>query len=114
MELIRFADAPGYTAANHDDVSARRLQGGEATSAAFVLVGHSYFPAGAVIPMEAATIGKIYIVVEGALSVEQSDGVRHQLGGMDSIFVPAGEARAVVNDSGAPAAIIVITPSPAA
>ena len=110
MELIRFAEAPAYTAANHDDVSARRLQGGEATSAEFALVGHSHFPPGAVVPMEAAAIGKVYIVVEGAISVDQADGVRHRLGLMDSIFVPAGEARAVVNDSGAPAAIIVITP----
>ncbi len=110
MEVVRFADAPGYTVANHDEVSVRRLQGGEASSAAFVLVGHTIFPAGAVIPMEAGPTGKIYVVVEGSLSVEQADGVRHTLSRMDSIFVPAGEARAVVNDSGAPAAIVVVTP----
>ena len=113
MELVRFADAPGYTAPNHEDVRARRLQGGAASSAAFVLVGHSEFPAGAVVPMEAAEIDRIYVVVEGSLTVEQQDGVRNKLEMLDSILVPAGEARAVVNDSGAPAAIIVITPPPA-
>ena len=110
MELVRFADASAYTAAGHDDVTARRLQGGEATSADFVLVGHSHFPAGAAVPMEAAPVGKIYVVVAGVILIEQTDGVRHHLLQWDSIFVPAGEARAVFNDSGENAAIIVITP----
>ncbi len=110
MEIVRFADAPVYTAPNHDDVTARRLQGGEATTAGFVLVGHSEFQPGAAVPMEASPIGKIYVVAQGVISIEQSDGVRHRLQQWDSIFVPAGEARAVVNDSGAPAAIIVVTP----
>ncbi len=113
MEIVRFADAPVYTAPNHDDVTARRLQGGEATSAAFALVGHSHFLPGAVVPMEAASIEKIYVVAEGAISIVQADGVRHHLLKWDSILVPAGEARSVVNDSGLPAAIIVITPAAA-
>lgn len=113
MEIVRFADAPRYTAADHDDIAARRLQGDTATSADFALVGHSHFPPGAAVPMDAAPIGKIYIVVEGMITIEQADGVRHALGRLDSIFVPAGEARAVMNDSDAAAAIIVVTPSPA-
>jgi len=113
MEIVRFVDAPIYSAPNHDDVVARRLQGGASTTADFALVGHSAFPPGAVVPMEAAPIGKIYIVAQGAVTIEQADGVRHSLQQWDSIFVPAGEARAVVNNSGAHAAIIVITPPPA-
>ena len=112
MELMRFADAPKYALPNHDEVTARRLQGGEATTADFVLVGHSEFPAGATVAMEAAPIGRIYVVAKGVISIDQADGVRHVLQERDSIFVPAGEARAVVNDSGAHAAIIVITPPP--
>ena len=110
MELTRFADAPRYTLPNHDEIIARRLQGGEATTANFVLVGHSEFPPGATVAMDAAPMGRIYVVATGAISIEQADGVRHVLHERDSIFVPAGEARAVSNDSGAPAAIIVITP----
>ncbi len=113
MEIVRFVDALAYTAANHDEIMARRLQGGEATSADFVLVGHSQFPPGATVPMEAAPIGRIYVVATGAISIDQADGVRHSLQQWDSVYVPPGEARAVVNDSGAPAAIIVITPAPA-
>jgi quercetin dioxygenase-like cupin family protein len=110
MEIVRFDDAPAYTAPNHDDITARRLQGGEASSAGFVLVGHSSLPDGAFIPMDAAPIGKVYVVLDGAITIEQLDGARHVLRRLDSIFVAAGEARAVRNESGAAAAMIVITP----
>ena len=111
MEIVRFEDALVYTAPNHDDVVARRLQGGEASTADFVMVGHSLFPNGAIIPMDAGPVGKIYVVTEGIITVEQEDGVRHVLQRRDSVFVPAGEARAVRNESGAVAAMIVITPT---
>jgi len=110
MEIVRFEDAPLYSAPNHDGITARRLQGGEASSVKFALVGHSIFPAGAIVPMEAAPIGKIYVVTEGTITIEQEDGTRHVLEQWDSLFVPPEEARAVVNDGGAPAAMIVITP----
>ena len=112
MEIIRFNDAPAYTAPNHGDIMARRLQGGEATGADFVLVGHSQFPPEAIVPLDTASTGRIYVVALGSISIDQADGVRHTLHQWDSVFIPPGEARAVVNDSGAPAAIIVITPPP--
>ena len=114
MDIVRFNDAPTYTAPGHDDVVARRLQGGGASSADFVVVGHSSFPNGAVIAMDAAPVGKVYVVTEGAIIIEQENGARHVLETWDSIFVPAGEARAVRNESGASAAMIVVTPAPAA
>lgn len=110
MEVVKFEDAPFYTAPDHEDVVARRLQGGVASSTDFALVGHSYFKDGAVVPMGAGAIGKVYVVTEGALVIEQPDGVRHVLRAMDSIYIAPGEARAIRNDSGAPATMIVITP----
>lgn len=112
MEMVRFSNAPFYTVPDHDDVVARRLQGGQASSADFVLVGHSLLKVGAVIPMDAAAIPKIYVVTEGEITIEQADGSGYQLCVGDSILVPAGEARAVLNDSGKVAAMIVITPAP--
>ena len=98
------------TAANQ--MAARRLQGDAASSADIAWVGYSDFPPGVVVPMEAGPIGKIYVVTRGALTVVQADGLRHRLEQRDSIFIPAGEARAIENDSGLPAAIIVVTPPP--
>ena len=110
MEVVRFEGAPFYTAPNHDDVQARRLQGGEASSADFVLVGHSSLRPGALIPMEASAIGKIYVVTSGAITIEEERGGRHVLQRWDSIFIPPGEARAVRNESVDPASMIVVTP----
>jgi quercetin dioxygenase-like cupin family protein len=112
MEIVTFASAPFYTAPNHDGVTARRLQGGEASAADFAWVGYSEFPTGVVVPMDAGATGKIYVVTQGSLTVEQEDGVRHRLQLWDSIFIASGEARSIINDSGEAAAIIVITPSP--
>ena len=114
MDVVRFKDAPTYTAPDHDDVVARRLQGGEASRADFVLVGHSTLKIDAVIPMDAGAIGKVYVGTQGSIVIEQEGGARHLLEPGDSIFIPAREARAVRNESGAPAAMIVITPAVAA
>ncbi len=111
MDVIRFKEAQSYTAEGHDDIVARRLQGGGASTAGFVTVGHSSFPAGAVVPMDAGAIDKIHVVAEGTITIEQENGERHVLQRWDSIFVPAGEARAVRNESGATSSIIVITPA---
>ncbi len=114
MEIVGFAEAPFYTLPGHDQIVARRLQGAEASSAAFAVVGHSSFPTGAVVPMDTGAIDKIYIVTEGELTVTESDGRTHVLSSGDSIFIPIGEARAIRNASGGPAAMIVVTPPPAA
>lgn len=110
METVTFAAAPFYTAPDHEEVVARRLQGGQASSAPFALVGHSTFAAGAGVPMGAGPIGKVYIVVDGSLTIEQEDGGRHVLNALDSIYIGPGEARAIRNDSGAEATMIVVTP----
>ena len=47
-----------------------------------------------------------------SITIERTDGVPHVLHAGDSIFIAAGEARAVLTDSGGPAAMIVITPPP--
>ena len=111
MQTVKFADAPFYTAPGHEDVVARRLQGAEASTADVATVGHSWLPDRALVPMAAGTFGKVYVVTEGTLVIEQADGVRHVLHALDSIFIAAGEERAVRNESGAPAAMIVITPA---
>jgi quercetin dioxygenase-like cupin family protein len=113
MDIVKFENTPFYFPPNHEGVTSRRLQGDAVSNADFAWVGYSDFPPGVTVPMEAGTFSKIYVVTSGSLAVVQSDGTRHQLKQWDSIFIPAGEARSVINDSGAPAAIIVITPPPA-
>ena len=113
MQVVRFEAAPIYTAPGHDDVVARRLQGGVASAATFAMVGHSLVPHGAVIPMDRGATDKVYVVTEGVLIVLQEDDVRNVLHVGDSIFIPAGEGRAVMNESGEVAAMLVVTPADA-
>ena len=112
MDIVRFEDTPFYNPPNHEGVISRRLQGDVVSKADFAWVGFSDFPPGVIVPMEAGTFSKMYVVIAGSLTIEQADGKRYLLSEMDSIFIPAGEARSVINDSGAPAAIIVVTPPP--
>lgn len=113
MEITRFVSAPFYTAPNHEGVTARRLQGGDSTSADFAWVGYSEFPPGVVVPMDAGPVGKIYVVMDGVITVTQSDGASHTLNKYDSIFISPQEARSIKNIGSKSAAIIVITPGPA-
>ena len=110
MEVTRFEAAPVYTAPGHEEIVARRLQGGEVTSVGFAVVGHSTVPDGATIPMDAGVVDKLYIIVAGTLDIIAADGTTYALSSGDSIFVAAGEARAVVNHGGTTAALIVVTP----
>lgn len=114
MEVVRFGEAPFYTLPGHGEITARRLQGAEASSAAFAIVGHSTFPPGAMVPMDAGSISKIYVVAEGTLTVEQADGSAHVLLSGDSIYIAEGEARTIRNGGATAAAMIVITPPPEA
>lgn len=110
MEIVKFKHAPFYTAPGHEEIVARRLQGGEASAADFAMVGHSTLPKGARVPMDAGAFGKIYVVIGGTLTIEWGDGARHELQPGDSVFIPAGEARAISNEGDGPAAMIVVTP----
>ena len=109
MNIVKFAGSLTYALPQHDGIIMRQLQGGEASSADFVLVGHATFPPCAGVPMGVALAGMVYVVAIGELTVAQSDDVRHVLTQGDSVFVPANEASAVLNDSGRAAALIVIT-----
>ena len=91
---------------------ALRLQGLEATSADFAWAGLSLILPGGGADMDAGALGKIYIVVEGEICITLGSGSRAVLGRLDSCFIPAGEARAVSNETNSVASMIVIMPPP--
>ena len=104
-------EAPLYTLPDHEDVIARRLQGGEASTLDFAMVGHSTVRAGGAVPMGSGPFGKVYVITGGTLVVVQGNGIRHQLQRGDSVYILPGEARAIANETNAPATMIVITPT---
>ncbi|MCZ4342778.1 cupin domain-containing protein [Sphingomonadaceae bacterium G21617-S1] len=112
MEITRLADAKAYIAPKHHDTRALRLQGFEATGADFAWAGLSYFLPGGGAEMDAGPLGKIYVVLEGAVTIELGSGEIQTLKKLDSCFIPGGEARAVRNDGNIVATMLVVMPYP--
>ena len=114
MEITRLADAKPYSAPKHFDMRGLRLQGLEASGADFAWTGLSYFLPGGGADMDAGATGKIYVVIEGQITIRLGDGAVHVLGKLDSCFIPAGEARAIRNEGNTVAAMLVVMPPPKA
>lgn len=112
MEITRFSDAQAYQAPLHFGCHSLRLQGLEASSADFAWVGMSHFLPGGGCEMSATPMAKIYVVTQGAITVELGDGTKHHLEVNDSCHIPAGVERAVLNETNAPASMIVVMPKP--
>lgn len=112
MEITRFADAKRYDAPKHFDMRSLRLQGLEASGADFAWVGLSHFLPGGGAEMDAGAAGKIYVALEGALTVALADGTEHVLHKLDSCYISAGEARAIRNDGNVVATMLVVMPTP--
>jgi quercetin dioxygenase-like cupin family protein len=112
MEIVRLADARAYVAPKHHDMTALRLQGHEASRADFAWTGLSHFLPGGGAEMDAGPLGKIYVVLEGEVTVELGTGETHVLARLDSCFIPGGEARAVRNNTNSVATMLVVMPYP--
>jgi glyoxylate utilization-related uncharacterized protein len=110
MEITRFNEAQRYDAPGHFEMRSLRLQGLDASGADFAWVGLSYFlPDGGAV-MAAGDAGKIYVVLDGAVTITLADGSRHVLHRHDSCFIPAGESRAIGNEGNAIATMLVVMP----
>ena len=112
MQITRLADASAYIAPKHYDMRSLRLQGLDASDADFGWVGLSYFLPGGGAEMDAGAIGKIYVVIDGEMTIELGSGENHVLRRLDSCFIPAGEARAVRNNTNSVATMLVVMPTP--
>jgi glyoxylate utilization-related uncharacterized protein len=112
MEVTRFADARPYQAPLHHGVTALRLQGFDASHADFAWTGLSHILPGGGADMDAGASGKIYVVIEGEVTVTVGSGEVTVLRKLDSCFIPPGEAREVLNKSNTVASMIVVMPYP--
>ncbi|HTI67906.1 MAG TPA: cupin domain-containing protein [Caulobacteraceae bacterium] len=112
MKVTRLGDARPYSAPKHLDVASLRLQGLEATPAGFCSVGLSYYLPGGKAEMSAGPQEKIYVVIEGELTVELAGGETAVLRRLDSCLIEAGEAREVRNETNQVATLLVVMPAP--
>jgi quercetin dioxygenase-like cupin family protein len=111
--VTRAGEAREYHPPLHHGCTALRLQGLEASPADFAWVGLSHIAPGGGADMDAGPAAKIYVVLDGEVTVTLADGKATTLRHLDSCYIPAGEAREVRNEGGVPASMIVVMPAPA-
>jgi quercetin dioxygenase-like cupin family protein len=112
MQITRFAEARRYDAPKHFDMRSLRLQGFDVSASKFAWVGLSYFLPQGGAQMDAGPLEKIYVVIEGEVTLELADGSTEVLHALDSCHIPGGEARAIRNDGNAVATMLVVMPHP--
>lgn len=112
MEVIRLGDAQPYEAPKHFDMRGLRLQGFDASGAENFWVGLSHFLPGGGAEMDATPLEKVYVVVDGEVTVTTKEG-DITLGPLDSCHLLPGEARSILNRTNRPASMLVVMPYPA-
>ena len=111
MQINSIDQAKPYDAARHFGMHALRLHGYEASDCADFWVGLSTFLPGGGAERGASPTGKVYVVIEGRMTVSTDD---HEavLGPLDSCYLAPGETRTVENRTNRPATMLVISPYP--
>jgi|TARA_B110000503_G_scaffold143702_1_gene247242 mannose-6-phosphate isomerase-like protein (cupin superfamily) len=110
MKVTRLSDAKAYDAELHYKMEALRLQGLEASPADSFSVGLSYFLPGGGAEMSGSSNEKVYVLLEGEVTVITEDG-ETTLGPLDSCYIGLNEKRAVENRSNQVATMLVIVSS---
>ncbi len=99
-----------YAAPGHFGMTAMRLHGKEETGAEKFWVGVSTFlpGGGAEYAYEDNALEKFYYVLEGEMVVTDKAGTRYVIAKGDSISFKPFEGRGLVNESNAPAVMMVV------
>jgi len=111
MHLKRFADAETYDAPNHWGVTGLRLQGFEDGGPENQWIGFSQFLPGGGAGPDSTPFEKVYVVLEGEMTVEVS-GAEIVLGPMDSCTITPGEVRRIENKTNHICKMLVVMPYP--
>lgn len=112
MQITRADAAPKYEAPGHWGMAALRLQGHDATSTTSNWVGLSHFLPGGGAGPSASNLERIYVVLDGEITLIGEDGVETVLRRLDSVVFTPGESRTVENRSTMPASMLVLMPYP--
>ena len=111
MQVTRIGDARPYDAPKHHDMRGLRLQGFDASPSEHFWVGLSHFLPGGGAESDATPLEKVYVVLDGAVTVSTDDGDT-ELGPLDSCHLAPNERRSIENRTNRPAAMLVVMPYP--
>ena len=112
MKITRLNDAKRYDAPGHYEMRSLRLQGFDASDSKFAWTGLSHFLPGGGAEMDVSPLEKIYVVLNGEITIELGDGTVEVLGQLDSCYIPGGEPRAIRNERNDVATMLVVMPYP--
>jgi quercetin dioxygenase-like cupin family protein len=111
MNVTRFDQAQPYYPPNHDGMHCLRLQGHEAGPSDTLWLGVSHLLPGGGTSMDASSVEKHYVVLDGEVVVQTQEG-ETILFTHDSCRLAPGEKRALKNRSNRPATILLAMPYP--
>ncbi len=111
MQVTRINDAKPYDAAKHSDMTALRLQGFDASDTDNFWCGLSYFLPGGGAEQSSSPLERVYVVIDGEVTVTTSDG-ETVLGPLDSCRIAPFEERAVENRTNKVVTMLVVMPNP--
>ena len=112
MKVTRLGEARPYAAPKHTEtVHSMHLQHRDLGSEAPYWVGCSYYLPGAKAEWDASPLPKVYVVLDGELTVAVK-GEETTLGPMDSVYLGPSEDREVRNDTNRVATMLVVMPYP--
>lgn len=113
-KVVRLDEAVPYSAPLHDvTVHSMHLQHRNLGVEAPFWVGLSYYLPGARAEMSASPLERIYVVLDGELTVEFPDETV-TLGPLDSAYIGPNETREVRNDTKKVVTMLVVMPYPPA
>lgn len=112
MKKVMLEEAKPYAAAGHFNMVALRLQHKETTGVENFWVGLSYFLPGGGAEMSASNFEKVYVMLSGTMTVTTEDGKTFTLEPMDSLYIPPGEKRYLINKTNKVASMLVICSYP--
>ncbi|MCY4444886.1 MAG: cupin domain-containing protein [Rhodobacteraceae bacterium] len=111
MKLKRFSEAETYEAPNHWGVTGLRLQGFEEGGPENQWVGYSQFLPGGGAGPDSTPFEKVYIVLEGEMTV-LIDDQEIILYPLDSCTIAPGEVRKIENRTNHVCKMLVVIPYP--
>lgn len=110
LQVTRFDAAETYDAKKHFGMAAMRLQGQGVSNLEDYWVGFSTFLPGGGAEQGAAPTGKVYVVLEGEITVTTAAGDT-VLGKYDSCYLPPNLERSILNNTNHIVQMLVISPN---
>lgn len=110
LQITRFNEAEPYDAKKHFAMTAMRLQGQGVSELSDFWVGFSTFLPGGGAEKAAAPTAKVYVVLEGEITVTTAAGDQ-LLGKYDSCYIPPNLERSILNKTNLPVQMLVFSPN---